>query len=291
MSAPVAARETLVLAVDGRERRAVLAAPPAPAGPLSLVLMLHGAGATAAMAESQTGWSALAAREGFAVAYPEGTARDPAAPPLFRLNPQAWNDGSGRGHVARAGIDDVSFLGALIDRVAERLPVDRTRVFAAGFSNGASMAYRLGVALGARLRGIAAIAGHCWVEGPPAGGTPSLLAMVGDADPLSPLEGGTVTTPWGHAATHPAPRASAARWAGWAGCPEPPVAQDGPAASRIVAWRDGVGGARVEFWTVPAMGHVWPGGPRLLPARLVGPAFAGFQGAEIAWDFFRRLPG
>ena len=68
----------------GEERRWLLHRPAAlPPGPRPMVLMFHGAGATAAMAARQTGWGAVADREGLLVAFPEGTAPDPAAPPRF----------------------------------------------------------------------------------------------------------------------------------------------------------------------------------------------------------------
>jgi polyhydroxybutyrate depolymerase len=79
--------------------------------------MLHGAGATAAFAEEQTGWAARGRADGFAVVLPEGTPRDATTAPAFRLNPQLWNDGSGRGHVARRGVDDVGFIAALVERL------------------------------------------------------------------------------------------------------------------------------------------------------------------------------
>jgi len=86
----------------GVERHWLLHRPAAlPSGRRPLVLMFHGAGGSAGLAARQTGWSELGDREGFLVAYPEGTARDPSEPPAFRLNPQAWNDGSGRVHTAR----------------------------------------------------------------------------------------------------------------------------------------------------------------------------------------------
>lgn len=259
-----------------------------PPGPRPLVLMFHGAGATADIASRQSGWDAVADREGFWVAYPEGTARDPAAPPAFRLNPQAWNDGSGRGHTARRNTDDLGFVVALLDRLAEELPVDAARVYATGFSNGASFAFRLGAEHPARIAAVAAVAGHCWVAPGRLDPPVSLLYLVGDADPLNPLEGGEVTTPWGTREHHPAPRDSFDRWAAALGfTPALAVSADEPG---LRLWRlgPGPGGAEAAYGIVEGLGHVWPGGARFLPAKLVGPAATAVRGTEVAWTFLSQ---
>jgi polyhydroxybutyrate depolymerase len=106
------------------------------------VVLLHGAGGTAALALGNTRWDALADREGILLACPEGTRPDPHSPPMFRQNPQTWNDGSGRGHTARAGIDDIGFLGALLDALVREHGTDPARIYLVGFSNGGSLAFR-----------------------------------------------------------------------------------------------------------------------------------------------------
>ena len=254
---------------------------------MPLVVMLHGAGATAAIARQQTGWPAKADHEGFAVVFPEGTPPDPAAAPLFRLNPQLWNDGSGRGHVARRGVDDVGFIAALIERLARELRLDRSRIYVTGFSNGASLAFRLGAELGNLIAAIAPVAGHCWIDPPRPARPLPLLHIAGAADPLNPLEGGEVETPWGHSEYHPPVRRSIERWAAASGC--------GGCTERTddagVIWTECAGcegGIEIRLAVVPELGHVWPGGPRLLPERLVGRSSRRLMATEAIWDFFRR---
>ena len=273
----------------GEERRWLLHRPASlPAGPRPLVLMFHGAGATAGMTARQTGWGAVADREGFLVAFPEGTAKDPGAPPTFRLNPQAWNDGSGRGHTARRATDDVGFAGRLLDHLVATEPVDPARVYASGFSNGASFAFRLGAECPARIAAVAAVAGHCWVGVSRVEPVVPLLYVVGDQDPLNPIAGGELTTPWGRREFHPAPRDSFDRWAAALGFePASATAAREPGLAR---WRHGPreDGAEAEFVVIEGLGHVWPGGPRMLPARLVGPGSDRLRGSEAAWALFAR---
>src|SRR5688572_25330597 len=70
------------IVVDGHERAWRLYRPANLADPAALVVMLHGGFGTARQAESAYGWNALADREGFAVAYPDGLDR-------------VWNVGGG----------------------------------------------------------------------------------------------------------------------------------------------------------------------------------------------------
>lgn len=273
----------------GVERHWLLHRPAAlPSGRRPLVLMFHGAGGSAGLAARQTGWSELGDREGFLVAYPEGTARDPSEPPAFRLNPQAWNDGSGRGHTARRQTDDVGFVAALLDRLEGEQPVDPHRVYACGFSNGASFTFRLAAELPRRIAAIAPFAGHCWLTPGRLEPPVPLLYVVGDADPLNPIAGGDVTTPWGTAEFHPAPRESFDRWAAALGFD--PAGAIPAAEPGLGRWRHGprADGAEAEFLVVEGLGHVWPGGARFLPAKLVGRTSDRLRGTEAAWSFLAR---
>src|SRR5215218_8395360 len=88
-------------------RREWLFSPGATGAPL--VLFLTGTGGTAAWADRETGWSKLAAREGFALAIPEPLPPNPGAPPSFLANPPRWNDGSPALFDSNAP-DDADFL-------------------------------------------------------------------------------------------------------------------------------------------------------------------------------------
>jgi polyhydroxybutyrate depolymerase len=83
-------------------------------GPAPLVLVFHGGGGNGPGTEQLTRFSALADREGFLVAYPEGLGRN-------------WNDGreftSSRAH--RERVDDVGFVAALLGAIARVHPVAR----------------------------------------------------------------------------------------------------------------------------------------------------------------------
>jgi len=225
-------------------------------------MMLHGAGGSASFAAAETGWSELADAEGFAVAYPEGIAVRPDKPPKFLTNPQEWNDSSGHGRH-----DDIGFLVAVLDDLAGA--IDPGRVYLTGFSNGAGMAFRLAAERTDRFAAIAPVAGHCWVPDPmPARPIPTYY-MIGDSDPLVPLSGETVRTPWGTTEDRPPVADTLQRWGTAIGSPP--------------------GSERFPVRIIPGHGHHWPGGKALLGERLGGRAATGVDATAEIWQFFRRL--
>lgn len=279
-------RELELEAPDG-PRRALLRTPDGGgAGALPTIILLHGAGGTAKLALGNTQWAGLADREGILLAYPEGTRRDAASPPMFLQNPQAWNDGSGRGHTARTGVDDVGFIGALAADLVRHHGADPARIYLAGFSNGASMAFRAGAELAGRVAAIGPVAGHCWVAPPPSTRPVPALMIFGGLDPLNPPEGGEVTTPWGSAEYHPPVLESFDRWRAFNRCVGEPVATTTDGVRELRATGCAPGG-EVRAVIVEDLGHHWPGGARLLPPWIAGPASIRVDGAGLLWDFFR----
>jgi polyhydroxybutyrate depolymerase len=267
------------------ERRYLAHVPPGQ-GPWPVVLMLHGAGAAPRWTLEETGWHLTADREGFLVAVPEGLPVDPTRPASFKHNPPFWNDGSPRARSAPRQVDDVAFLVAVLDDLGRRFPAaDLSRVGVTGFSNGAGMTFRLATEMSPRLAAIAPVAGHCWLDDPRPSRPLPTLYLVGTEDPLVPLAGGTVSTPWGWAEERPPVRETLRRWSRALGA-------DGP---HELGKEDGIehvryGGAGVDFlaYTIEGLGHHWPGGRGLLSRRLFGPPSRRVEATGLVWDFFRR---
>jgi polyhydroxybutyrate depolymerase len=275
------------LHVGGRERTYLVHAPPNPDGrqPLPVVVFLHGAGATARWALSETGWDATADREGFLVVLPEATRPDPSQPPRFLANPPRWNDGCGPGVSLP---DDVAFLGAVLDDVAAHFAVDRCRVYVTGFSNGAAMTFRLAAELAPRLAAVAPVAGHCCLPDPRPECPVPTCYLVGAQDPLIPLEGGVVRTPWGHTNVKPAVRETLRKWAHALGLSPDAVVAREENGVRIEAF--GPREPDVEFlvYTIAGLGHHWPGGRGQLKKRIAGNPSNRLAANDVILDFFRR---
>ena len=118
---------------------------PAKDTPRPLVIMLHGAMGASAQIEEYLNLTAVAARENFAVAYPQGVSR-------------TWNDTrllKDRKAYNASTADDVAFLNELVDQLVKQGVADPKRVFISGLSNGGFMAMRMACEAPERFAGFA----------------------------------------------------------------------------------------------------------------------------------------
>lgn len=262
--------------------------------PMPVVIMFHGGGGTARGTMRETGWADMADRAGFIAVFPEATRPDLTQPARFGVNGQAWNDGSGSFHSGEKDIADVAFIEAMIDDLIARFAVDQARIYATGFSNGASMAFRIGVALSSRIAAVAPVAGTLWVDPQNMERPVSLYYISGDADPLNPIEGGTPKMATGApiraaiSRVKPPAHTFVADWARALHCPVAPATA--PAAKGVTTsvYAGGCdGGAEVRFSMIQGQGHIWPGGKNLLPERMVGGSTDHVTATKAIWEFFR----
>jgi polyhydroxybutyrate depolymerase len=200
------------LVINGDSRRYYLHLPPGwrRDHPAPLVLVFHAGGGRARDIAPHTGFSRVADREGFVVAYPQGLRG-------------RWNDGRG---FPTATHDDVGFVRALLDTLGRELAIDPKRVYATGISNGAMFAYRLACDLSGSFAAVAPVAGAFPAELAPGcshAAPVSVLAFQGTTDPLMPYLGGG----GGQRRVLSADR-SVGFWATLAGCTGTPVTTDEP---------------------------------------------------------------
>lgn len=296
---PAAFAQTEVsLEHGGRTRSALVHVPPsldssAGAGAVPLVLNFHGGGGHAANQREYSRMDLLADRERFIVAYPNGT-----GPLPNRL--LTWNAGTCCGAAASQGVDDVGFVRALIDHLATRWPVDRSRVYATGLSNGAMMSYRLAVELPDRIAAIAPVAGSMVVVEP--GGRAMPILHIHSVDDRRAVFAGGLGEPFPLTRVrveHPDVEDVLRRWAAFEGCTTPAVATDqrhgtaGSASQGHTATRYEFRGCRdaseVVLWRLTGAGHVWPGGQIDYLPRLLGPGTDVIDANEQMWRFFTRF--
>jgi polyhydroxybutyrate depolymerase len=253
---PPAARFTMSVEADGVERTALVNVPPAaPVGrPLPLVLMFHGQSSNGPATEAVTGFSSLGERNGFIAVYPNS--RGPR-----------WQVTTHSEHPQR----DVEFVRVLLDRLEAELCIDRSRVFAAGGSNGASFVARLGCELSDRLAAIAAVAGAYWAQPACAPAHPlSVLEIHGTSDTTT-LYGGV----WGFLG----------RWVALDRCPPGPL--QWRRLSRQVLWAarsDCAEGTTVAAIKLRGAPHAWPSRTRDAHGHLVGTV--PFSARSAIWQFF-----
>ena len=141
---------TVTLRSGGHARTYLLYVPPgdSSAHPLPLVLIFHGAGDTASHTVDETDLATIAGRDhNMILVFPQGYH-------------DTWNEGTGGTAAAQAGINDVAFVATILRRVEHSYAVDRRRVVATGFSNGALLTEDLGCTLSRQLTMIAPVEGE-----------------------------------------------------------------------------------------------------------------------------------
>jgi polyhydroxybutyrate depolymerase len=298
--APAAATKepdrTLTLTVGGLERRALLHVPPVPAetppGGWPVVIALHGAAMNGPMMAWFSGLSATADAERFVVVYPDGTGRGP----FLVWNAGGFGDPAGRP-------DDVAFIDRLLDAVAEAVPVDPTRVYACGMSNGGMMCYRLATELPGRFAAIAPVAGtNMRPDAPPQRPVP-LIHFHGTADAIVPYgpevgaagvdaaDGAEGARKGRRGPRLPGVARSVTGWVEAAGCDTGPVEEtltaDGDAlpVTRL-RWSGGRDGCEVELVRIEGGGHTWPG--QKPPVGFIGRSTESVSANALLWEFFSR---
>lgn len=205
----------------------LLHAPPAVerGRPLALVLVFHGRPGSPEDMVRTTRFDALADRDGFLVVYPDN-------------------------------FGDPEQIGVLLDHLAGLWPIDERRIYAAGFSAGASTTYGLADELSERIAAFAPVSGIQYGDFSirrPA----SLITFQGEKDEFASAFG-RVNRAWSRAA----------------GCeraiPTEATVSGRPARRTTAACE---GGSEHVVYRVERMGHVWPR-----------------DATPLIWDFFAAHP-
>jgi polyhydroxybutyrate depolymerase len=252
----------------------------APGAAVPLVLALHGGGGDMAhMARDDLyGLITKSDQAGFIAVFPNGFSR------LRSGKIATWNAGNCCGAARDRQIDDVGFLRAVIAQVAAQAPVDRSRVFAIGMSNGGMMAYRLACEASDLLRGIMAVAGTDNTQTcSPARPVPVLHIHARNDDRVL-FTGGA-----GAASRDPelvtdftSVPATVAKWVRLNGAetvPTPALKAPGATCERYA------GRAPVQLCVTETGAHSWPGG---MKRRGEEPSQA-IRANDVMWAFFAGL--
>lgn len=209
-------REILLYAPDGYD----------PAEPTPLIVVLHGRPSTAADIQELSRMDELAQEHGVLIAYPQGVGG-------------GWQTVVG---AQTRGVDDVGFLRALVGELVAEWNVAPGEVYAAGFSAGAAMTYRLALAAADVFAAVAPVSGRLGrhdASAEPAGPV-SVVGFVGlDDQPVVDAD-------------------SLQAWRELRDCApgDPtPVGESGRVTSTIASCSDG---SEVVEYRIEDAGHVWP---------------------------------
>jgi len=226
---------------------------------LPLVILLHGAGDNAAAFAAETQMAPAADREHMLLAVPDGTGDTPD-----RLG---WNAQFCCGVAVTRKIDDIGFIGAVIDRVAAERPVDRARIYVTGMSNGAMLAYQIAAAHPQWVAAVAAVAGT--IGGTDRNGNPFVIAKPDMPQPVMIIHGrkdSYILFDGGHSAlvrfperTNMAVADALAFWSDVDGCnPVPGATEPVAGVLRRIAYESCRGGSEVVLWEREKGDHEWP---------------------------------
>jgi len=153
--------ETLTVKTGKTEREFILYAPANARGPAPLLMVFHGGGGGDDwMANKSRVLTRTFNEAGYAVAYMNGSARRDGE----KL--RTWNAVHCCAYAAKKKINDAAYADAVVDEIARRLDIDRTRIFLMGHSNGAMLSYRIAGQMQTAPRAIAPISGAIFADQP-----------------------------------------------------------------------------------------------------------------------------
>lgn len=241
---------------------------------LPLVIALHGANSDGRAMRKMSGFDALADRNGFAVAYPNGLAGQRTWNSLFGHVPE------GQG-ILSDEVDDVEFIRQLILTLRKSNSIDPSRVYVCGFSAGAYMTYRLAIELPDLIAAVGVVNGSIGVKSVnskptldriPEPDVPiSLIHVRGASDRMVNAEGGS--TPKN-------------RFLSTENCvslfvradeckSDPTLIHNNEGSVTRSVYGHGKRGTEVQLVVVDHCGHAWPG------------RSTGFATSEELWKFFK----
>lgn len=271
------------IAIDGRRRSYLIHLPPGydKNKKMPMVLAFHGGGGNAENMRQMSGFNQKADSENFIVVYPNG---------LGRLNNilLTWNAVGCCDYAMEQKIDDVKFIGALIDKLVLEYGIDSKRIYATGFSNGALISYRLAAEMPEKFAAIAPVAGALFENSPKPKGRVPVLIIHGLADTAVPYEGGysqrdlvakRQSQPFkslGYAAEV---------WAKTNGCSALPKKETKGAVIRE-SHPSCVDNNNVEVIAITDGLHAWPGGNKGRDAA-DAPSTA-ISATDEIWEFFKK---
>jgi polyhydroxybutyrate depolymerase len=254
---------------------------------LPLVVVLHGGMGTGASMARYTGFNAIADREKFIVVYPEALYSN-------------WNDGRAAENIReqQEAVDDIAFIAGLIDALCSEFPIDRTRVYMTGASNGGMMTHRAAIELTDRFAAAAAVIANIpenYVSTTQPKAPLSMMIVNGTADQLVPWDGGDVHVGFRKRGRVASTQQTVDYWVKFNGCGEPTQTnldtpendKDSETHSVKRTHSGGENGTEVVVIEVQGGGHAWPGRPQYMPNQFIGKASQDFDATEEIWSFFK----
>jgi polyhydroxybutyrate depolymerase len=276
-------RVNKTLLVDGLTRTYTVNLPPnyLQSNQFSVVIALHGGGGDALQFESTSKLTEKADASGFIVVYPEGVKS------TGPLGARSWNAGNCCDYASANNIDDVKFIGRLIDKLIASYKINPKKVYVTGHSNGGMMAYRLACELSGEVAAIAPNASTMVVSQPchPTRAMP-ILHMHSALDTKVPYRGGIGTGPGTEGVFMPSINSVLRTWSQKNLCQTLAQVIINNSKYKFTKWSNCTNNVTLDYYLTKDGGHGWPGG---LPGGPFSdtPSTA-IHANDLLWEFFQK---
>ncbi|MEM7564278.1 MAG: PHB depolymerase family esterase [Pseudomonadota bacterium] len=250
---------------------------------VALVVALHGRTSNGQRMAELSELNARADENGFIVAYPDGI-------------DNKWNYLHGIWGYQETP-NDSDFILAIIEGIKQRYPIDSSRVFATGISNGGFMVQRLACYAPQVFAGFASVAASGYahmMETCPPSPSVNMLYIHGTADEKVPWQGMAVKDSEGNQQSVTMSVLDSVKFWGARNRCGPNVSSKEllPAGKspgthvKIFSSNDCHENAQVVLFAVIGGGHNWPGKANFIPPEVAGRVNMDIHASDVIWDFF-----
>ncbi|MBP9089931.1 hypothetical protein KBI23_02815 [bacterium] len=284
--------------VDGLQRQFQVHVPPGydRSKPMPVVLIFHGLHMNSTMMMGMTGFNPVSDHNNFIAVYGEGVNN-------------RWSDGR-----TGSGVDDITYVTSLLDKLAKEVNIDRRRIYACGISNGGFFAQVLACNLPDKIAAAGVVASTMMdrTQGMMQGSKAvPIVFFLGTDDPLLPWADGRTKdigklgealglsslgsidnglARYGGLMTVPE---TIGFWTGHNNCsgnPQTRQEADRDPRDGTTVRRESYGSSsnQVVLYTIEGGGHTWPGCPNLSAiSGLTGKISQDIDASSEMWEFFK----
>jgi len=217
-----------------------------------------------ALSFQPVGFKEMADVNGFLIVTPNGSGPG---------SDTSWNAGGCCGSAATDTVDETAFVRQMLSDLGTIVKVDPRRIYAAGFSNGAMLVYRLACEMSDVFAAVAPVSGPLFYSPCQPQQPVSVVHVHGLADTVVPFTGGGDLIPGGF----PAIDQGIATWVRLDGCNDSAQVVKLDSSITHTAYHSCRADSAVELYTIEGVGHGWPSSVE-------------FPMPEVIWGFFLAHP-
>jgi polyhydroxybutyrate depolymerase len=162
LPASAQSRHDITIEVESVPRQFIVVRPSgtAPAGGYPVVFMFHGTSGDGERFYTNSGWKEKGEEEKFITVFPSSLAYCVIDSGVEHRTTK-WNNGELIANACAGQVfkDDILFVRRMIDTIARQFPIDRSRIYASGFSNGGAFTSKLAVEMSDVFAAVSVAAG------------------------------------------------------------------------------------------------------------------------------------